>query len=529
MICCNHTLNSPAKSNPLYRGVPPPIKIIEGYKPKNKDRIKKASKRQSNFHLPLDLKYIYAAAPLAYYLGLGIEASASPHMTFNSHEPLKLPLFPDFEIFIGQALRRTFYLDCAVRYASMTGKKLNGTDIRGLLGSDACEVFGMDMEDRFVLYSNALQDGAALNCPPWHMASYLDPVPESAESLPFLLRSLSAIYMPQSKPTSERGLVSMSVKEFLGRPSGICVEIEHLKRSIVVPSLREAQSQLWFAPGFPVDAVKASTMAFMNRSRYAPAKNTALVAIICNEDKMSGEIKVIKEALAGSHARIKVHRNIGVSGFTSVFAHGYDLVQFVGHCDSGGFKCRDGYVRASDIDHNSTPMFFFNSCASHVEAARLIEKGSVCGISTLFRVLEEAALDVCRNFYVMLGAGYPASLSLSAARECSALGKEYMLIGDGSYTCFDGDPTMPFFKVEMRDGKYSLRCTMGNTDKGCIVALGSSGRSKTSDLGFETRPMPAGHLARIAGGLKGYCLYHKNIYPSVEAAARQIKIEERRR
>lgn len=514
VICTHNAVSTPLKSNPMFRVNPPHIRIVNGF-------FNRAAwnKRGFSFHLPPDYRFLYSAAPLAYYLGAQVEVDDEPHISFKSAEPMPLPGFPDIEEWMGEMLRRTFYLDCAVRYARMSGGMLNGLDVWKLLGMCAGDVFNMDTDERFLLYSGISVDIPGL--PVWHMASYVDPVAESVEALPFLLRSLSAIYMPRSSPTTERGLVSMAVQNFLGLrivPDTVGDSAIH---SVVVPSLREAGSQLWFSGGFPIDAAKASVRAFVNRQKYGRNKKKQVrVGIICNEPNMEEEIDVIVKALSDTPISMQMYWDAGVSGFADIFARGFDIVQLIGHCDVRGFKCSDGFARVDDIKENNTPLFFFNSCSSHREAARLVEKGSVCGVATFFRVLEEAAVDVCRNFYLMLGEGYPASVSITAAMECSVLGKEYLLIGDGSYTCFDGGDLKRFYKVTKHGDGYKLGCTMCNMDKGYVVASWfPDGKRAVSDLGFETRPLSREHLMAIAKKFKGYCLYNRNIYTSVEDAA----------
>jgi hypothetical protein len=157
----------------------------------------------------------------------------------------------------------------------------------------------------------------------------------------------------------------------------------------------------------------------------------------------------------------------------------------------------------------------------------LIENGSVCGIATMFRVIDEIAIDMCQNFYYMFGAGYSAHTSLNAAKACSTLGKEYMLLGDGSYTCFGSHEARPFFEILRREGGYALRCTMDGAAKGSIVTAWHLSNSKPiTDLGFETRALTAEHLLCISKELNGYCLYDRHIYRSVDKAAKQLKKDE---
>ena len=107
---------------------------------------------------------------------------------------------------------------------------------------------------------------------------------------------------------------------------------------------------------------------------------------------MEEEVDVVIDALSDTPATMQVHWDIGVSGFSDIFSRGYDIVQFIGHCNERGFKCSDGFASVRDVEENNTPVFFFNSCSSHKEAESLIKKGSVCGVAALFRVLEEAAI-----------------------------------------------------------------------------------------------------------------------------------------
>lgn len=514
-VCSDHAISSPDKSNPLFRGAPPSIRIVEGFE--SSEPIKSSF----SLYLPPDLRYLYAAAPLAYYLGTPIELGNRPYITFERHDPVELPDIKGFEYFAAEALRRTFYMDCAVRYESRSGSSLPGMNVSHLLGRSAPEIYDMSMEERFLLYWNA---GSCMSQPQWHMASYLDPLPKSVETLPFLLRSLSAIYAPEGRAASEREIVASS----LNMASAAPYDTRWDERSTVMPAMHGPSSNYWFSSGYPVDAVKSSQEAFESRRRFDIAKGKrASMLIICNESSMAGEACEIKKELAGAKCDVEVLYGAGVNEFSDAFSTGYNIVEFIGHCCEDGFRCSDGYAHASDVDENHTAMFFFNSCSSHAEALRLMEKGSACGIAAMFRMLEDAAMDVSRNFYRMFGAGYSALASLNAAKDCSVLGNEYLLLGDGTYSCFESEGARPFFEISHRDGGYSLLCTMDNVDKGSIVtSWHRSNKRPVTDLGFETHLLTSGHLLQIGRELKGYCLYGRRIYRSVGDAAKQLKNDE---
>ena len=305
-------------------------------------------------------------------------------------------------------------------------------------------------------------------------------------------------------------------------------EVRWDEQSIVMPALHGSSSHYWFSSGYPVDAVKSSHEAIESRRRFDIAKGRkASVLIICNESSMAGEAREIKKELVGAKCDVEVLHGASVGEFADAFSTGYNIVEFIGHCCEKGFKCSDGYAHASDVDEDHTAMFFFNSCSSHSEALSLMEKGSACGIAAMFRMLEDAAVDVSRNFFRMFAAGYSALASLNAAKECSILGNEYLLLGDGTYSCFESEGVRPFFEISRRDGGYSLLCTMDNVDKGSIVtSWHRSNKKPVTDLGFETHSLASDHLLQIGRELKGYCLYGRNIYRSVSEAAERLKKDE---
>jgi hypothetical protein len=187
-------------------------------------------------------------------------------------------------------------------------------------------------------------------------------------------------------------------------------------------------------------------------------------------------------------------------------------------------KCRDGFADLSSVGDCDVPVFFLNSCFSYLQGTRLIEKGSVCGIATMFRLLDEAAVDVCASFYRILSRGYPIITSYLGARECSVTGKEYLLIGDGFYKVFNGrDPLLPFYKLSRNSLGFSLQCKMPGGDKGLIFRT-DNGRM-LADTGFELAGLKANDLPELDGGLDGMCLYGSRLYDSVADAVRVALID----
>lgn len=520
-ICSSSSESSPNKSHAFFRDKPSKIMIHDGDCGDNETH----NDSDIVICLPPDLRYLYTASPIAYYLGAGIEVCNVPGITFSDGSSVTLPEFPAFGRYIADMFERMFNFDCKVRYSMSPERCLQDKDIYRTFGFHARDIFYMDMKDRFLLYSRASISG--LQRSQWHMASYIDPVPGNVRVIPYLLDRLSAIYMPESTPISENETILLSIRNFqyirkgntrstgaIGKPSA----------RVVLPVLGRAQCHYWFSDGFPVDAVKASLTALENRYRFSDERRSvANIAVICNERSMEDETVKIHDILKDASASIEIYSDMSVKQFTKIFSAGYDMVQFIGHCNSKGFKCADGFAKASDIQENNTPMFFFNSCSSHTEAIKLIDKGSVCGIATLFKVLEESAFDISKNVYTMLRAGYPALSALEAAKECSIEGKEYLLIGDGSYTCFNtGEFAKPFYKIIKNRDLFSLYCTVSNRDKGFIIGSGND-KNDISDMGFEAHGLSISNLKELGKELIGYCVFNGVIYSSVRDVVQEAE------
>jgi hypothetical protein len=144
----------------------------------------------------------------------------------------------------------------------------------------------------------------------------------------------------------------------------------------------------------------------------------------------------------------------------------------------------------------------------------------------MFRLLDEAAVDVCASFYRMLSRGYPIMTSYLGARECSVTGKEYLLIGDGFYKVFNGrDSFLPFYKLSRNGLGFSLQCKMPGIDKGLIVRT-CNGRA-LADTGFAMTCLRESDLPELDEGLDGMCLYGSRIYDSVADAVGAALIDLR--
>ncbi|WP_424357811.1 hypothetical protein [Methanocella sp. MCL-LM] len=469
------------------------------------------------FYLPPDLRYLYAAAPLACYAGASIEAGKSPAISVSG-ELLPLPgEAREFSRWSCNSLRYIFHVDCALRYETTTGRRLAGIDIPADTGTSSEKLLSMGIADRLFSYLGASRRSGNRQVP-WHTASYVDPVPSSIMLIPSLLQSLSAIFYPAGRKVTEREVVQMEVRKFLGRTyrsGGITADgTGH----VIMPVLEDAFVHQWLSDGYPIDAVKQLRTPVSNRKANHLNGQIPRIAIICNEDAMFGETIVLRDTLK-SIASITMLRNVTRDNLLRTFAEGYDIVQFIGHCDNRGFKCPDGYADLSMVRNNTTSMFFFNSCSSYLQGIKLLEKGSTCGISTLYNVIDEAAKDVSVNFYRLLARGYPVLIAYLGARECSVLGKEYLLSGNGQISLFDKGASMPLYHLAKAGSGFTLSCILASPEKGLVYSAGEGDVPGLPDTGMVLRHVSLSALIEGLSLPDGSCVYDGRIFNSIGEAA----------
>ena len=389
------------------------------------------------FHIPPELRSLYAVAPLAFYTGASIDQGDSSAVSLAGQV---FPLPEDagaLERWAGNMLRFAFHLDCAARYSRTTGKRVAGVDLTADIGLTPEKLYHMGTEERFLTYIERYNRGS-IKQSHWHTASFIDPVPQSVILIPSLLHSLSAIYAPMGRKVTEREVVEMEVRQFNRGRHRSSSNDPNANGQIIMPELQKAFVHQWLSAGYPIDAIKLLKKPVACSLTSSRAGHIPRIAIICNEDTMIHEAKIISKTLKGL-ASIELMRNLESKEVLAVFSKGYEIVQFIGHSDNRGFKCNGGFADLSDLKENTTSVFFFNSCSSYQQGIKLLEKGSTCGISTLYKVTDDAALDVCLNFYKLIARGYPVLTSYLGARGCSIQGKEYLLLGNGLTSIFSDD------------------------------------------------------------------------------------------
>ncbi len=485
------------RTYPTLRGHPP---LIDFSKKAEVPELRKF-KSGVEIYVPLKLEYMYAAAPLVYYLLADLKIG-KPRIECENGFCLMLPKFPEFENRVSEILQQVFFLDCLVRTAGLYRIKLEEARALEALDLDAKELYNKQIQEQLSIYLEIPWERIKEFMPPWHLSTYVEPSPSRVRALPFLLNELSLIFMPRAREVAEREIISYSLKDFFR--SGVEAEAA---RVLVMPVLKNTQNHAWLSSKTPVDVVKAEEIAFLNQLRYVgKEKDHIEVSLILNDEKMSEEqanVARIYKQRDDVPLETDIFQMVSREELKEIFAAGYDMVHYIGHCDAEGFACSDGNLHASDLEVNNTPAFFLNACRSYEEGIELIKSGSVCGVVTLFKVLNKEALEIGYTFARLLSCGFPVCDAVALARRRSLYGRDYLVLGNGMYVLMQGQNFNVPFIWELKkesSNKYTISVRIfeyGNMG-GTFVSFFENGDVFHLSHGeFSYRNKSLGELLRI--------------------------------
>lgn len=215
-------------------------------------------------------------------------------------------------------------------------------------------------------------------------------------------------------------------------------------------------TQTYIGEGIPVGANKGSKASYdrkLTLRNKTPSRIS--VAVICNDAEMREEMGVSNNY--GAHDlfdfNISIHERLTQSELAEIFQSGFDFVHFIGHVDSRGMQCSDGYLDATTIDDVDTSAFFLNACRSFKQGEALITAGAIAGISTLENVHNTPATEVGHNLAQLLNAGWPLDGALELVQDDAVAGRHYLVLGDGSVELVNPDGGVPTW-IEIDPRKY---------------------------------------------------------------------------
>ncbi|MFB6219039.1 MAG: hypothetical protein ABEH77_07685 [Halobacteriaceae archaeon] len=456
--------------------------------------------------VPDSLEAVLAAAPPAYYLGASVTVGAdTPRLVAPGVERSLAPLAER----APALLERVFWLDALVR-DHPAGAVPDEVGLLDALDIDAAAARRASPAGRLRRYLDAPFGEVADDLPRWHLAAYVEPTVENARALPHLLDRLATVHPPETGPLPARELMERSLDDFYRG--------EIPTAEVTEPALADASLHGWLAPGTPIDVFTALPEAFEHRLAALGDPAPPAVTVVLNDPAMAGEETAVADRYREEGAReVTVRRHLTRDQLAAMFAEGADLLHFIGHCETEGLQCTDGFLAAADLPANEVETFFLNACGSFREGRALVRTGSVAGGVTYRAVLDEQAATVGKTFARLALAGFSVERAVRLARRRVMMGKDYAVVGDGTHS-LSGTPTPRVAHVESTDGGYRLVCE-GGADRSPGETHSLNGREHTCLWGGADTELDADELAAVLDTTPLPVVFDGEFYWSEELAS----------
>ncbi|WP_049985398.1 hypothetical protein [Halobellus rufus] len=447
--------------------------------------------------LPATRRHVYVAAPLAYYLGAEVVPGATPRIVTDEGFVHELDGSRGFERSVERVLKQTFFLDCLTRTEGYYAVDLHERAVlEPELGLEFASLYDRSIGEQLETYLDVPYERIESHVPDWKLTAHVAPTASNVELLPFVANDLAVVMTPRTEPTTGSAIQSTAVADFArgasprptaDRSSGTdrssdgelaftrsastrstdtrAQEAASAQRTYVQPPETDSLEQAWLGPGIPIGASKASLQAYRNRLSRVPVEGDIRITVVCNDRKMAEERDAV-EAVYGSREKlpfeVETHYELTVEELRSVLKEKTEFLHYIGHIDESGFQCPDGALDVETIDELGVDSFLLNACQSYEQGMELIERGAIAGIVTLNDVVNSGAVDIGRSLARLLNYGFPIRSALELAQRESAIGHDYIVVGDGSLLVTQVQAAFPNSCriIENDDGNFDVKYTI---------------------------------------------------------------------
>jgi len=473
-----HKTSGPDRSFPNLRGHPP--RIAFGDRTEIPDGLARSRPEVGiELAVPEEFAYVYVAAPLAHYLQAELTVADRRRPVLRAPAAgvdREFAPLPEFQHEVADLLQRVFFLDCLVRNAGEFSWELAELDLLDELALDPAATYEATPAEQLRTYLDAAYERIDGDLPAWHLAVHVADDPANAAALPYLLDSLSLVYLPDSTELDKSELLSRSIDDFYrsvaadaGATSPTAADGVHRATAGRIesvdrrdPVLHGARISGWLADGVPIDVFKAVPDSYENRFKYLDGTTGDIdVTVVLNDEEMVDEretvARIYQERGEDLPIDLTVHERLTRRRLTEVFESPHDFIHYIGHCEEGGLRCRGGNLSVADIDESNVQTFFLNACGSYSEGRELVRKGSAAGAITFTKVLNKQAATVGAAFARLLIHGFSIQRALQFARRRIMMGKDYAVVGDGTHTLTQTDNRYSSVgSIVERDGEFDV-------------------------------------------------------------------------
>ncbi|SEO81927.1 hypothetical protein SAMN04487948_105316 [Halogranum amylolyticum] len=468
------------RSYPTLRGHPPTIELGDELDVPDELSSPDTGVR---IEIPPTRRYLYPVAPLAYYLGATVEVGPTPRIVTDSgfEHPLDSPR--GYEQEVERVLKQTFFFDCVTRTEGYYKVDLHErAAVEEFVALDFADLYDRSLAEQLEAYLDVPYAVVEDHVPEWKLTTHVDPTPENAELLPFLVNDLAVVRLPQGQSVSPSEAQMAAIDDFTRDDfTRSATDGGTGAPALVQPEQTDSLEQAWAGEDAPVGASKASVQAFRNRLDRTASDGDIDITVVCNDDAM-GEEGNLAEEVYGSREDlpfdVTIYRNLSTVALQAVLETEMDFLHYIGHIDDEGFDCTDGKLDVDDLDTVGVDAFLLNACRSYDQGMALIERGAIGGVVTLTDVINSGAVRVGKTMVRLLNQGFPLRGALNLAKQQSIVGGQYIVVGDGNVDVVQADGGTPaHFDIERLDCGFEVAVhsyPAGNWQMGSITNLGIS-------------------------------------------------------
>jgi len=490
------------RSYPTLRGHPPEIELGDELDIPESMAPADAGVR---IEVPPRLRFVYAVAPLAFYLGAELVPGSVPRLVGEDGFTHRLDGPGGFEETVTETLKQTLLFDCVARTEGFYQIELaERDDVDALVDLDWADLYDRSLSEQLDAYLSVPFDRIADCVPKWKTAAYVAPEPENIELLPYLLEDLATIKTPAGEATTAEQVQTDSLFDFARSGAGPAVTAltgatrsstrsvgderaqtpEGSLPDLVKPEPTGAFETVWADDGVPVGGIKASVDGYRNGIEHTPSQEIGITVVV-NDEGMTEEGDVAEEVYGDDTEfpfDLRVYRNLTTDRLSAVLETEREFLHYIGHVESDGFQCSDGRLDAREIDFVGADAFFLNGCASYDQGMALLENGAVGGVVTLTEVVNSGATRVGKAMVKLLNHGFSLHSALSVASQQSFVGGQYSVVGDGDVDVVQGESIGSVITdIEEADNGYTARVQVYPDND-----LGTGGMASTT-LGDDGR------------------------------------------
>jgi hypothetical protein len=460
---------SPERSFPSLRGHPPAVRLGDQLKIPDSIEVPETGIR---LELPPTRGAVYAAAPLAYYLGAEVVAGSEPRLVTDRGFEHSLSSPKSFEENVERTLKRLFVLDCVTRTEGLYEIDLRArNELEEYVGLDWGRLYEQSLAEQVATYLEVPYALLEDVIPEWRLTAHVEPTGDTVEQLPFVVDDLAIVRTAATPGAAQPGTEStgtLTRSGVLTRSAAEGTEADAEGPSYVQPQSSGSLEQAWIGDRIPVGASKLTAAAFRNRLDRETTEGDISITVVSNDPRMGEERDLVGDVYGDRENLpfdVRMRRDLSVEALREEFRADRSFLHYIGHTERDGFECADGKLDAATLDSAGVDAFLLNACNSYQQGLALIEAGAVGGIVTLNDIINDGAVRIGELIARLLNAGFPLRAALTIARGESVLGGQYIVVGDGGATVTQAVSRTPnILDVTPEGDGFELRITTYATD-----------------------------------------------------------------